>query len=187
MENPAVEHDEAARREKPPMNTPGRIETEIAVIGAGLTGSATAWELARRGHAVTLIEAYDVGHWRGSSHGTSRIHRRAYADPEYVRLTGLAGERWRELENDTGTALLRVTGGSWPAVKVAQHDAGKPVTAITRDGVVDPASRAVVTAHVRRWLPGLDPAPAAEASCLYTFLTKQLGERTKNLISRRLR
>ncbi|WP_329428890.1 FAD-dependent oxidoreductase [Streptosporangium sp. NBC_01495] len=324
------------------MNNPDRIETEIAVIGAGLMGSATAWELARRGHAVTLVEAYDIGHRRGSSHGTSRIYRRAYADPEYVRLTGLAGELWRELENDTGAALLRVTGGldlgagrdpegiarllaeagvphellspgaaterwpfmrfdgpvlhhpeagtvdadatgaaavgraaelgaqvitgvrftgaeslpgghvrlrtegpegtegpevtaatvvvaagAWlpelagplgvplglpplrvtqqqvfhfrsrdpetrwpifihdgdtqiyglpsggdggplPAVKVAQHDAGKPATASTRDGVVDPASRATVTAHVRTWLPGLDPVPVAEASCLYT-------------------
>ncbi|GAA3411408.1 FAD-dependent oxidoreductase [Streptosporangium vulgare] len=60
-------------------------------------------------------------------------------------------------------------GGSLPAVKVAQHDFGKPVTATTRDGVVDPASRDVVTSHVRRWLPGLAPTPLTEASCLYTI------------------
>ncbi|MER7638556.1 MULTISPECIES: FAD-dependent oxidoreductase [unclassified Streptomyces] len=83
----------------------------IAVVGAGLMGAATAWQLARQGHEVTLIEAYDIGHKSGSSHGSSRIYRRAYADPLYVRLTGEARELWQELERDTGAQLLRVTGG----------------------------------------------------------------------------
>ncbi|GCB52580.1 FAD-dependent oxidoreductase [Streptomyces sp. NL15-2K] len=83
----------------------------IAVVGAGLMGAATAWQLARRGHEVTLVEAYDIGHRQGSSHGSSRIFRRAYADPFYVRLTGQAHEQWRELEDDSATPLLRTTGG----------------------------------------------------------------------------
>ncbi|MCL8014934.1 FAD-dependent oxidoreductase [Streptomyces sp. AS02] len=83
----------------------------IAVVGAGLMGAATAWQLARQGHEVTLIEADDIGHRKGSSHGTSRIFRRAYADPLYVGLTGQAYEQWRELEHDSSTPLLRVTGG----------------------------------------------------------------------------
>ncbi|MGW3118308.1 FAD-dependent oxidoreductase [Streptomyces sp. NPDC001107] len=83
----------------------------IAVVGAGLMGAATAWQLARRGHEVTLIEAYDIGHKHGSSHGSSRIVRRAYADPFYVHLTGQAYEQWRELEQDSSTPLLRTTGG----------------------------------------------------------------------------
>lgn len=83
----------------------------IVVIGAGLMGAATAWQLARRGAEVTLIEAYEIGHRNGSSHGTSRIFRRVYDDPFYVDLTGRAAECWRELESDAGTALLRTTGG----------------------------------------------------------------------------
>lgn len=83
----------------------------IAVIGAGLMGAATAWQLTRRGHEVTLIEAFDVGHRNGSSHGSSRIFRRAYADPLYVGLTGRAYQAWRELEDDAGVPLLRLTGG----------------------------------------------------------------------------
>lgn len=59
-------------------------------------------------------------------------------------------------------------GGSLPAFKVAQHDEGTPTTADTRTGVVDAASRDKVTAWVERTLPGLDPTPVAEASCLYT-------------------
>ena len=83
----------------------------IAVVGAGLMGAATAWELARRGHEVTLIEAYEIGHRHGSSHGSSRIFRRVYGDKLYVRLTGQAHELWRELEHDSSTPLLRTTGG----------------------------------------------------------------------------
>lgn len=83
----------------------------IAVVGAGLMGAATAWQLARRGHEVTLIEAHHIGHRHGSSHGSSRIFRRAYADPLYVRLTGRAYEEWRELERESSTPLLRTTGG----------------------------------------------------------------------------
>ncbi|MEI5522907.1 N-methyl-L-tryptophan oxidase [Streptomyces brasiliscabiei] len=305
----------------------------IAVVGAGLMGAATAWQLARRGHQVTLIEAYDIGHRHGSSHGSSRIFRRAYADPFYVRLTGQAYEQWRELEHDSSTPLLRKTGGldmgedrdtgaiaglldaagvphellgpeeaaerwpyiratgpvlhhpdagvvdadatvaacvrravehgaeavvgtrvtdvearggdgvrlrtddgreivadtvvvaagAWlpdlrlpvplppltvtqqqvfhfrqrdpavrwptliwdgalhlyglpsggdggplPAMKLAEHDRGRPTTAGTRDGVVDPTSRARVSGFVSDRLPGLAPDPVAEATCLYT-------------------
>ncbi|MFF4803531.1 FAD-dependent oxidoreductase [Streptomyces sp. NPDC001351] len=304
----------------------------IAVVGAGLMGAATAWQLARRGHEVTLIEAYDIGHKRGSSHGSSRIFRRAYGEKLYVDLTGQAYEEWRELERDSSTPLLRLTGGldfgagrdpkglgqvlgkagvphevlsaeeaserwpyvrfdgpvlhhpgagvidadetvaaclrraiehgadawigvrvtgfevgekvllrtddgreltadtvvitagAWlpelglpvplpllkvtqqqvfhfrqrdpsvvwptlvfkddtlqtyglpsggdggplPAVKVAEHDRGTPTTASTRNGVVDPSSRTRVSDFVRDRLPGLDPDPVAEATCLYT-------------------
>jgi monomeric sarcosine oxidase len=306
-------------------------EVDVVVVGAGLMGAATAWELTRRGRSVALVEAFEVGHTKGSSHGSSRIFRRAYPDPLYVRMTGRARELWRELELDTGTDLLTETGGldhgsqrdvpamaaglraegvpcevlteaeaaerwpqmrfagpvlyhpeagvvdadatvaacvaaavrrgaalytrttvqaiedvggkavvrttgpelaadsvvvaagAWlpglglglplppltvtqqqvfhfrqhdagarwpivvhkhdlqtfglpsgsdggaaPAMKVAQHDGGTETTADGRSGVVDPAARARIVDHVARWLPGLDPEPVAEATCLYT-------------------
>ena len=87
------------------------IRVDVAVVGAGLMGSATAWELTRRGVSVALIEQFEPGHTHGSSHGTERIVRRAYADPFYVRLTARAMDAWAQAEDDTGTALLRTTGG----------------------------------------------------------------------------
>ncbi|MCX6525490.1 MAG: FAD-dependent oxidoreductase, partial [Actinobacteria bacterium] len=42
---------------------------EVAVIGAGAMGSAAAWQLARRGHSVVLLEQFGPGHQQGSSHG----------------------------------------------------------------------------------------------------------------------
>jgi glycine/D-amino acid oxidase-like deaminating enzyme len=83
--------------------------TEVAVVGAGLMGAATARALARRGVAVTLFEAREPGHRAGSSHGSARIFRWAYPDPLYVGLAGQARELWRELEADE--PLIRPTGG----------------------------------------------------------------------------
>ncbi|WP_432039876.1 FAD-dependent oxidoreductase [Streptomyces cucumeris] len=84
---------------------------ELAVIGGGLMGAATAWAAGRRGLSVLLLEQFDPGHHRGSSHGSARIVRRAYDDAMYTRLTGRAFELWRELEFDSGSPLLRMLGG----------------------------------------------------------------------------
>ena len=74
-------------------------------------GSATAWHLARRGRSVALLERFEQGHVRGSSHGGSRIFRLAYDDPQYVHLARAALAGWRELEEDAGEDLLDLTGG----------------------------------------------------------------------------
>src|ERR1700728_4453436 len=55
--------------------------------------------------------AFGPGHKNGSSLGSARIFRRAYPDPLYVRLTGTAEERWRQLEDQSGERLLTLTGG----------------------------------------------------------------------------
>lgn len=81
------------------------------MIGGGAMGAATAWWLARSGREVTVLEQFGPGHTRGSSHGASRIFRFAYPLPRYVRMAMLAAELWRELEDETGTALLQTTGG----------------------------------------------------------------------------
>jgi sarcosine oxidase len=73
-------------------------------------GSAAAWWLARRGRDVVLVEQFEAGHHRGSSHGGSRIFRYGYDDPTYVRLAQEAFPLWRELEDDAGETLLELTG-----------------------------------------------------------------------------
>src|SRR5262245_60015165 len=83
---------------------------DVIVIGAGAMGSATAWWLARRGREVVLLEQFEQGHVRGSSHGRSRIFRLAYDDPMYVRMPQEALPLWRELEADAGRPLLDTTG-----------------------------------------------------------------------------
>lgn len=83
---------------------------DAIVIGAGITGAAAAWSLARRGKRVTVLEQFARGHVRGSSHGGSRIFRLAYPDPFWVRLACEALGEWRELEAATGVGVLVQTG-----------------------------------------------------------------------------
>ena len=84
---------------------------DVVIIGAGLAGSAAAWALARRGRSAVVLEAFEPGHRRGSSHGSARIFRRAYPDPLYVALTGQAQRLWREVADEAGEELILTTGG----------------------------------------------------------------------------
>lgn len=84
--------------------------SEIAVVGAGIMGSATAYVLARDDHDVVLYEQFEVGHTRGSSHGRSRIVRLAYPEVEFVELAQEAFAGWRELEREAGVELLELNG-----------------------------------------------------------------------------
>ena len=82
----------------------------VAVVGAGIMGSATAWALAREGHDVVLYEQFEVGHTHGSSHGRSRIVRLAYPEVEFVQLAKDAFAGWRELEREANVQLLELNG-----------------------------------------------------------------------------
>jgi len=85
---------------------------DVAVIGLGAMGSATAYHLARRGARVIGFDRFTPPHAHGSSHGETRIIREAYfEDPRYVPLVRRAYTLWHELEQDCGETLLLETGG----------------------------------------------------------------------------
>ncbi len=84
--------------------------TRVAVVGAGVMGSATTWALAERGADVTVLEQFELEHTRGSSHGRTRIVRVAYPEPDWVRLAEEAMRGWRELETQSGEELLGLYG-----------------------------------------------------------------------------
>ena len=87
------------------------MHAKYVIVGAGAMGSAAAYQLARRGEPVVLIEQFALGHDRGSSHGNARITRHSYADPAYARLMPAAFRAWKELEADAGATLFFRTGG----------------------------------------------------------------------------
>ncbi|MEV0704967.1 FAD-dependent oxidoreductase [Saccharopolyspora sp. NPDC050389] len=85
-------------------------QSQYAVIGAGLAGSAAAWQLASRGHEVTLLEQATPAHHGGSSHGSARILRYAYPEHLYSRLMLAAKPLWDEVERSAGRKLITPTG-----------------------------------------------------------------------------
>jgi sarcosine oxidase len=79
-----------------------------AVVGAGIVGLATAYELARRGAAVTVYERGEPG--GGQSGGESRIFRHVHDDPRLVALAVESRRRWRDWEGRFGAELVAPVG-----------------------------------------------------------------------------
>ncbi|NUT54542.1 MAG: FAD-dependent oxidoreductase [Thermoleophilia bacterium] len=112
------------------------VDTEIVVVGAGVMGLATARALARSGRDVVVCEQFELGHARGSSHGTSRIVRLSYPEARWVRLAQESYPLWRELEAERGQTLLELRGtldlGDWEPNRDALAACGVPFEVLER-------------------------------------------------------
>lgn len=129
---------------------------DAIVVGAGAMGAATCWRLALRRQRVLGIEQFDLAHARGSSHGQTRICRKAYFEhPDYVPLLHRAYDFWDELEALSGRDLF--------------HRAGLVLCGRPDSQTIRGVRRATELHHldVREWTreearrkaPGLAPAP----------------------------
>lgn len=84
---------------------------DCIVLGVGGFGSGALHHLARRGLSCLGIERFDVAHQRGSSHGETRIIRKAYFEhPDYVPLLFRAYDLWAELEQESKRRLYHQCG-----------------------------------------------------------------------------
>ncbi|XP_008277079.1 peroxisomal sarcosine oxidase [Stegastes partitus] len=85
-------------------------EFDCIVIGAGVQGSFTAYQLAKKKQKTLLLEQFVLPHTRGSSHGQTRIIRKAYEQDFYVNMMEETYELWAQLEREAGVKLYRQTG-----------------------------------------------------------------------------
>lgn len=88
-----------------PARTP--LIVDVAVVGGGALGAATAWLLARRGTSVALIEEGSARSIREAARGTAWSAHPGWADGtpgEVAEAVAL----WRAVEAETGAALVRV-------------------------------------------------------------------------------
>ncbi|MCI4385829.1 hypothetical protein PGIGA_G00055220 [Pangasianodon gigas] len=83
---------------------------ECIVIGAGIQGSFTAYHLAKNNKNTLLLEQFVLPHSRGSSHGQTRIIRKAYEEDFYTHMMEESYELWAQLEKEAGLKLYRRTG-----------------------------------------------------------------------------
>lgn len=98
---------------------------DVAVVGAGVFGAWTAYQLRSGGAEVVLLDAYGPGNSRSSSGGESRMIRIGYGPDEiYSRMALRSLTLWQALFNRLGPTgisprLFQPTGILWLA---REHD-----------------------------------------------------------------
>src|SRR5215213_1535548 len=93
---------------------------DIAVVGAGVFGAWTAYQLRLSGASVLLLDAYGPGNSRASSGGESRIVRLGYGPDEiYSRSSQRSFTLWQQLFEKADHQLFQKTGVLWLA---REHD-----------------------------------------------------------------
>jgi sarcosine oxidase len=88
---------------------------DVVVVGAGVFGALTAYQLRRAGLSVALLDAYGAGNSRASSGGESRVLRMGYGPDEiYTEWAQRARGMWIELfERVKRPELFQPTGVLW--------------------------------------------------------------------------
>jgi sarcosine oxidase len=87
------------------------MHVRTIVVGLGAMGSATVYQLAKRGHPVLGIDLFAPPHPHGSTHGQTRVTRQAIGEGAYYSPFAIRShELWREIERDAGCQLLSLTG-----------------------------------------------------------------------------
>lgn len=88
-----------------------RNSWDTVVVGAGVMGAWTAFELRRRGQRVLLVDASGPAHARASSGGESRATRTIYGpDDIYTVMAWESLEDWRWLSSRSGLPIFHPTG-----------------------------------------------------------------------------
>jgi monomeric sarcosine oxidase len=91
--------------------TGSRDRWDVVVVGAGVFGAWTAWQLRRRGRRVLLVDGSGPANARASSGGESRMTRTIYgADEIYARMAWESLEEWRWLSARAAPPLFHPTG-----------------------------------------------------------------------------
>jgi sarcosine oxidase subunit beta len=161
---------------------------EFVLVGGGIYGGATAYEIARRGHEVVVLEAETIG--AGASGGLGKRGVRANGrDLRELPLMHRAYDRWPTLSDELGaptgwerTGQLRLyerphdVGEAEVRARV-QSRAGVPTTHLTRAALleIEPGLGDVVLGALHCPLDGVADHPATTRA--YAAAAERLGAR----------
>jgi len=83
---------------------------DVIVVGGGPVGLASAYECAKAGKSVLLLERFNFFNQSGSSNDLVRMFRTMYTQDFMADLAYAAIGLWKELEADAGESLIWMTG-----------------------------------------------------------------------------
>jgi sarcosine oxidase/L-pipecolate oxidase len=84
---------------------------DIVVVGGGAIGLAAAYECAKAGKSVVVLEKNHFFNQAGSSGDLVRMFRTMYTEDFMADLAFSAIGIWEELEKDAGDSSLRLMSG----------------------------------------------------------------------------
>lgn len=162
---------------------------DVVVIGAGIIGASCAYELARRGKSVIVIDAKESSAMGSSGRSFASV-RAQWADRLNIALSWNSIQRWRDFETEHNTSigydptgyLLLVPGPAWNAQLDAielQHAYGVPSEALTLEEAQKKTRFNADGLGGATWCPTdgqIDPHAATNA---LLGLCKNLGGRTQ--------
>jgi sarcosine oxidase/L-pipecolate oxidase len=85
-------------------------EYDIVVIGGGPMGLAAAYQCAKRGKKVLVLERFNFFNQSGSSNDLARMFRTMYTQDFMADLAFQTIRFWRDLEREAGEALILMSG-----------------------------------------------------------------------------
>lgn len=95
----SIWHDTHLRR----FDTTPELEVDVCIVGAGIAGLTTAFELARRGTSVTVVDDGPIG---GGETGRTSAHLASAVDDHYHVLERKFGERGARLVAESHGAAI---------------------------------------------------------------------------------
>ncbi|HSR99015.1 MAG TPA: FAD-dependent oxidoreductase [Kofleriaceae bacterium] len=95
---------------------PDDLETEVCIVGAGISGLSVAYALARDGARVTVVDDGPVG---GGETGRTSAHLSCALDDRYVHLESLFGEAGARLAAQSHRAAIESIASTVAQLEIA--------------------------------------------------------------------
>ena len=144
------------------------LRRDVVVIGGGIVGLASAYELARRGVSVLLIEQDRVGS-KQSGRNLGFVRQQGRALPE-LPIMMEANRRWRSLSGELGKDVEWVMGGNLrltndPGLAASYESWVKVAASLGLDSrvVSDQEIASILGARRDKWLLGIFTASDGHA------------------------
>jgi len=121
------------------------MTNQLTIVGGGINGLSAAFHAARRGlKRIALVDRFQLGHNRGSSHDKSRVTRSAYVNQDYVSLMQVAHESaWPEMASVLDRQLIYPCDGCFFGPPGSKYDSyASAVNELGVDCVEIPAGEA---------------------------------------------
>lgn len=135
--------------------------TAVVVVGGGILGAVTAWELARAGVPCILLEAKRFGHEStGKSAAMVRMH---YSNPQVVRMALRSRQAFRDVPELLGAEPVYNRTG-WMFL-VDEHDREHAIANRAMQLAQGSASVEVPLEELATYLPGIALDGVAYALC----------------------